>query len=128
MLIRRLNRTDSAFVQVEIMHTLCLMDRYKYFKSMVPALIQKLDHYNSVVNELAYYGLNNITSGHDRPREARIVFNALRDILFLSRKRLGNIKDPDERLTQKLKLLRWSIKILGNEELRKLPKEVINLL
>ena len=31
-LIRRLNHTDSTFVQVEIMHTLCLMDRYKYFK------------------------------------------------------------------------------------------------
>ena len=128
ILIRRLNRTESAFVQVEIMHTLCLMDRYKYFKSMVPALIQKLDHYNAVVNAIAYDGLTNITSGHDKPREARIVFSTLRNVLFLSRKRLSNVKEPDERLTQKLKLLRWSIKILGNEELKKLPKEVINLL
>ena len=128
-LIRRLNRTHSPFVQVEIMHTLCRMDRYKYFKSMIPPLIQKLDHYNSTVNELSYAGLNDIIeTGNNRSREARIVFNTLRKILFLSRKRLENVTEPGERLKQKLKILRWSIKVLGSQELKKLPKEVINLL
>ena len=60
ILLRRLDRTDSAFVQVEIMHTLIIMDRYRYFNSMVPILIQKLDHYNNAVNEVAYAGLNDI--------------------------------------------------------------------
>ena len=46
ILLRRLNRTDSSFVQVEVMYTLCVLDRYRYFPSMVPPLIQKLDHYN----------------------------------------------------------------------------------
>ncbi len=41
ILIRRLNRSDSPFVQVEIMHTLVVLDRYQYFESMVPALILK---------------------------------------------------------------------------------------
>jgi len=128
-LLRRLNRTDSPFVQVEIIHTLCQMDRYRYFKSMVPALIQKLGHYNSAVNETAFDSLNQIiAAGSNRNREARIVFNTLRKILFLSRKRLESVKDPDAKLTRKLKLLRWSIKVLGNQELQKLPKEVINLL
>ena len=45
---RRLARTTSPFVQVEVMHTMCRLDRYRYFKSMVPALIQKIDHYNSL--------------------------------------------------------------------------------
>jgi len=128
-LIRRLHRSTSAFVQVEIMHTLCLMDRYRYFNSMVPTLIRKLDHYNSAVNELAYAALLNITeTGHNRAREARIVFNTLRRVLFLSRKRLANVTEPGPRLAQKLKLLRWSIKILGTQELRRLPKEVIGIL
>ena len=129
ILLRRLHRTDSPFIQVEIMHTLCRMDRYHYFKSMVPALIQKLDHYNATVNEIAFDSLNQvIRSGSNRNREARIVFNTLRKILFLSRKRLATVVEPDARLAKKLKLLRWSIKILGNQELKKLPKEVINLL
>ncbi|MGE0267405.1 MAG: hypothetical protein AB7S78_02965 [Candidatus Omnitrophota bacterium] len=129
MLLRRLNRTDSPFVQVEIMHTLCLIDRYKYYKSMVPALIQKLDHYNITVNEMAFNGLENIVSnGSNRPREARIMFDTLQKVLFLSRKRLEKVTEPDNRLSQKLKLLRWSIKVLGNQELNELPTEVINLL
>lgn len=129
ILMRRLKRTNSPFVQVEIMNTLTFIDRYEYFKSMVPALIQKLDHYNDAVNALAFETLNNIIqSGQDRPREARIVFNTLRKVLFLSRNRLEDVIDPNSRVGQKLKLLRWSIKVLGNQELKKLPKEVINLL
>jgi len=129
ILLRRLNRTDSPFVQVEIMHTLSSMDRYHYFKSMVPALIQKLDHYNTTVNDNAFAALNHIIeTENNRSREARIVFNTLRKILFLSRKRLAIVTQPDARLVKKLKLLRWSIKVLGNQELKKLPKEVINLL
>lgn len=121
--------TDSAFVQVEIMHTLCKMDRYRYFKSMVPALIQKLSHYNSAVNDIAFDSLNDLIEGSNkRPREARIVFNTLRKILFLSRKRLADVVEPDAQLSKKLKLLRWSVKVLGRQELKKLPKEVINLL
>lgn len=128
-LIRRFNKTNSPFVQVEIMHTLCRMDRYKYFKSMIPALILKLDHYNSTVNELAYDSINDIIdSGNNRAREARIAFSTLRKILFLSRRRLANVTEPTDRLKQKLKLLRWSIKVLGSQELKRLPKEVINLL
>lgn len=129
ILIRRMNHTDSNFVQVEIIHTLCLMDRYKYFNAMVPALIQKFDHYNETVSEMAYASLKNIIDiGHNRPREASIIFNSLRRILFLSRKRLINIKEPDLKLKRKLELLRWSIKILGSQELKRLPREVINLL
>ncbi|MFA5060308.1 MAG: hypothetical protein WC676_06755 [Candidatus Omnitrophota bacterium] len=128
-LIYRLNHTDSSFVQVEIMHTLCLMDRYQYFNSMVPLLIQSLDHYNKVVNEIAYNSLDHlIKTGHSRPREARIVFNTLRKIFFLSRKKLKDLKEPGTKLKQKLELLRWSVKILGNQELRKLPPEIINFL
>ena len=129
VLLRRLHRTDSAFVEIEILHTLCQLDRYHYFRSMVPALIQKLDHYNSAVNEIAFDNLNQIiAAGSNRNREARIVFNTLRKILFLSRKRLAAVKEPDAALARKLKLLRWSIKVLGNQELKKLPLEVINLL
>lgn len=128
-LFRKLNRTDSPFVQVEIMHTLCVMDRYKYFKPMVPALIQKLDHYNRTVNQMAYRGLEEIAikNGHNRAREARIVFNILRKVLFLSRKRLETMTEPTPLLKQKLDLLRWSIKILGTEELKRLPNEVLHL-
>lgn len=129
ILIRRLKLTDSPFVEVEILHTLCRLDRYRYFKPMVPVLIQKLDHYNAAVNEMAFNSLNDIVeSGSKRAREARIVFNTLRKILFLSRKRLANVSVPDPKLARKLKLLRWSIKALGRQELDKLPKEVIHLL
>ena len=105
------------------------MDRYRYFKHMAPALTQKLNHYNVAVNENAFNSLNQIIeSGSNRSREARIIFNTLRKMLFLTRKRLATVKEPDPQLTKKLKLLRWSIKVLGNQELKKLPKEVINLL
>jgi len=128
-LLRRLNRTDSPFVQVEIMHALSRMDRYKYFNSMIPALLLKMDHYNRTVNEMAYAAINDIiTTGHNRAREARIVFARLRKSLFLSRRRLAKVKEPSERLKQKLELLRWSIKVLGNQQLKRLPKEVIHLL
>jgi len=129
ILLRRLNKTNSAFVQVEVMCTLCQMDRYRYFKSMVPALIQKLSHYNSTVNEMSFNCLEALTqNGNSRTREARIVFNTLRKTLFLSRKRLTNITEPGPKLKQKLKLLRWSIKILGSDELKRLPKEIMHLL
>jgi len=129
ILLRRLNRTDSPFVEIEIRHTLCRMDRYKFFKSMVPALILKLEHYNTTVNELAFHALQDIIGERNtRAREARIVFNTLRKMLFLSRRRLAKINEPSEKLKRKLILLRWSIKVLGKQELRRLPKEVINLL
>ena len=128
ILIRRLNRSDSPFVQVEIMHSLIVLDRYQYFESMIPALIQKMDHYNSVVSTMAYVDLGEITKNSLYPREARIVFDTLRKIFFLSRNRLQNVTTPDEYLRHKLDLLRWSIKILGTQELKRLPSEVINLL
>jgi hypothetical protein len=128
VLIRRLNRTDSPFVQVEIMHTLIVLDRYQYFEDMVPALIQKMDHYNPVVQDMAYNDLLSITQDSLYPREARIVFETLRKDLFLSRNRLQNITVPDKNLQHKLDLLRWSIRILGTQELKRLPSEVINLL
>jgi hypothetical protein len=129
IMLRRLHRTDSPFVEVEIMHTLCLMDRYRYFNSMAPALVLKLDHYNTAVNDIAFDHLNQlIVMENNRAREARAIFNTLHKMLFLSRRRLVDVKEPDPRLSNKLKLLRWSIKVLGNQELRELPKEVINLL
>ena len=128
ILIRRLNRSDSPFVQVEIMHALVVLDRYQYFESMVPALIQKMDHYNPVVSEMAYTDLLLITKDSLYPREARIVFETLRKIFFLSRNHLKNIITPNENLRQKLDLLRWAIRILGTQELKRLPSEVINLL
>jgi len=128
VLIRRLNRSDSPFVQVEIMHTLVVLDRYDYFVSMVPSLILKLDHYNPVVSTMAYDDLLEITKDSLYPREARIVFNTLRKMFFLSRNRLQNITTPDLNLQQKIDLLRWSIRILGTQELKRLPPEVINLL
>ena len=128
-LIHRLNKTDSPFVQVEIMHTLCIMDRYKYFKVTVPGLIQKLDHYNLAVNALAFESLNHIiATGNSRVREARFIFNILRKSFILSRKRMQKIKEPDERLKQKIELLRWSIKLLGKEQLERLPQEIFHLL
>jgi hypothetical protein len=128
-LLRRFAHSDSPFVQMEIMYTLCRMDRYRYFESMVPALIQKLNHYNPTVNEIAYEHLNVIIeTGSNRPREARIVFNTLRKIFFLSRKRLENVTEPGPSLVFKLKLMRWAVKVLGIQELERLPSEVINLL
>ncbi len=128
ILLRRFNRTDSAFVQVEIMHTLVVLDRYQYFGSMANALIQKMDHYNRVVSANAYDALDDITKDSTRAREARLVFNTVRKTLFLARKRLENIDEPDERLKEKLALLRWSIKVLGTQELKRLSPEVIRLL
>jgi len=128
VLIKRLNHSDSPFVQVEIMHALVILDRYQYFESMVPALIQKMDHYNSVVSDMANEELLDITKDSLYPREARIVFETLRKIFFLSRNRLQSISAPDENLQHKLDLLRWSIRILGTQELKRLPSEVINLL
>ncbi|HLD88085.1 MAG TPA: carboxylating nicotinate-nucleotide diphosphorylase [Candidatus Omnitrophota bacterium] len=127
-LLRRLNRTDSAFVQVEIMHTVVVVDRYQYFEPMTSALIQKMDHYNNVVSANAYEALDSITKGSTRAREARVVFNIIRKTLFLSRKRLENVNEPDDRLKAKLSLLRWSIKVLGTQELKRLPSGVIRLL
>ena len=128
VLIRRLNRSDSPFVQVEIMNALVVLDRYQYFDSMVPALIQKMDHYNKVVSFMAYEDLLSITKDSLYTREARIVFETLRKTLFLQRNRLQNITTPNENLRQKLDLLSWSIRILGTQELKRLPSEVINLL
>ena len=73
------------FIDVEIMWTLCLMDRYKYFNTFMPKLIQKIDHYNDTINESAYTAINEIIeSGNNRALEARVVFTTLRKILFLS--------------------------------------------
>lgn len=128
-LVRRINRSSSAFVDVEIMHTLCLLDRYRYFDAMVPALILKLDHYNGVVNEMAALALDDIIAkGKNSSRDARIIFNTLRKVFFLSRNTFKGITKPDPRLSSKLKLLRWSIKVLGAQEVRKLPKEMMHLL
>ena len=128
MLLRRLNKSDSAFVQVEIMHTLLVLDRYQYFDSMVPALILKMDHYNRVVSALAFDNLQEILKHSERNREARIVFNTLRKVFFLSRKRLDGVQKPDQKLQEKLEVLRWSVKVLGTQELKNLPQEVIGLL
>lgn len=128
ILLRRLSRADSSFIEIEAMRTLCAMDRYKYFESMIPALIQLLDHYNETVNELAFNSINDIIRGQKRAREARIVFNTLRKNLFLSRKKYENIKEPGPRLKLKLELLRWAIKILGTQELQRLPSEIIDFL
>ena len=81
------------------------------------------------MREITFVNINDIIKkGNNRPREARIVFNTLRKILFLERRRLAAIKNPDLKLEQKLKLVRWAIKVLGSQELQKLPKEVISLL
>jgi len=128
ILTHRLYRSDSPFVQVEIMQTLIVLDRFAYFESMMPALIQKMDHYNPVVSIMAYDAIVNITKDSLYPREARIVFETLRKMFFLSRNILQNITTPDQKLRQKLDLLRWSIRILGTQELKRLPSEVINLL
>lgn len=129
ILLRCLNRSPSPFVQVEAMCALIQLDRYKYFHIMIPLMIQKLDHYNKTVNETAFSYLNAILDQPPiRSREAQVVFDSLRKILFLSRNRLSEVKEPGPRLSQKLKLLRWSIKIIGTGDLDKLPKDVIGLL
>jgi len=129
VLLKTYNRSDSAFLHVELMQTLVLMDRYKYYATFVPRLLLKLDHYNDAINLSAFNGMNNIIAhGNNRAREARIVFSTLRKMLFLKKRRLANITEPDERLKQKIEILKWSIKILGSQELDRLPKEVLNLL
>ena len=40
LILHRLNHTDSAFIEVESMYALVVLDRYKYFKIMVPNLIK----------------------------------------------------------------------------------------
>ncbi|MBF0122788.1 MAG: hypothetical protein HQL21_05200 [Candidatus Omnitrophica bacterium] len=128
VLLRQLERAVSAFVQVEIMHTLLVMDRYRYFDGMVPALIQKMDHYDDAVSDLAYKSVVSVNGdGNQRSREARIVFNTLRKMFFLTRKKLGDVA-TDSRLRNKIDLMRWSIKVLGTDQLKDLPKEVIGLM
>ena len=95
---------------------------------MIPSLIQKLDHYNAVVRALAYDDIQDIIKDDDRTREARIIFNTLRIIFFLTRNRLNNVQIPDEKLKNKISILRWAIKVLGTQELKRLPSEVIRLL
>lgn len=129
ILLRRLNKTTSPFVEVEIMFTLCTLDRYRYFKPVMPDLLQKLNHYNNSVNEIAFENLQPfLENGKKRSREARIVFNTLRRMMFISRKKLEKMTTADEKVSRQLKLLRWSIKVLGTEELKRLPAEVYNLL
>ncbi len=129
ILNRLLSHEDSPFVQVETMHTLVILDRYRYFKVMVPRLIEKLDHYNDAVCDMAYDNLTAlIHTSTSRTREARIIFNTLRKILFLSRNKLQYVQEPDEKLQKKLDLLFWTIKVLGTQELKQLPLEVIRLL
>lgn len=128
LLLRKLSRVDSPFEQVEIFHTLIVLDRYQYFEAMMPRLIQKLDHYNEVVRVLSYENIEDVIKDNDRTREARIVFTTLRKMFFLSRNRLKNVEEISEQLKRKIKLLRWAIKVLGTQELRRLPSEVIRLL
>lgn len=129
VMLRQLEKSSSVFVQLELMHVLVMLDRYRYFDAMVPALIQKLDHYDIAVTDLAYQAMDDIiNTGSNRTREARIVFNTLRKTLFLTRKKLQNMDPNDERIKNKLQILRWSVKVLGTEELKNLPKEVISLM
>ncbi len=129
VILRQLERVDSVFVQIELMHVLVILDRYRYFDAMVPALIQKLDHYDVAVNELAYKAVDNIiNTGSNRTREARIVFNTLRKTFFLKRKKLQSANPNEPGLKNKLQILRWSVKVLGTDELKNLPKEVISLM
>ena len=129
VMLRQLERASSVFVQVELMHVLVLLDRYRYFDAMVPMLLQKLDHYDAAVNEMAYEALNDIIdNGNARTREARIIFNTLRKTFFLTRKKLQDADPADPRIKNKLQILRWSVKVLGTDELKNLPKEVISLM
>ena len=92
-------------------------------------MIRKLDHYNEAVSTMAFECLQKtLDNNTNRSREAKIVFNTLRKVLFLSRNRLQHVKEPSEKLKQKLTLLRWSIKVLGTQTLDQLPPEVIRLL
>jgi hypothetical protein len=126
---RRLNRTDSVFVQVETMHTLCRLDRYQYFKPLVPALILKMEHYDQVVGEMAARAiLDIIDHGKDTAWEARIIFHTQRKVFFLNRNKLTEAAQQNPVFKEKIKILRWTIKILGSEELKALPKELIPLL
>jgi hypothetical protein len=127
--LRQLQKVNSVYFQIVIMRTLVIIDRYKYFDSMVPLLIQKMDHYDPYVNELAYSALEDINSvGSQRPREARIILNTLRKIFFLSRKKIAKEDVSEPKLRNKLQLLRWAIKVLGVDELKTLPSEVIGLM
>ena len=128
LLLRQMELSNSSFVQIEIMHTLLVMDRYRYFDTMMPVLVRKMDHYDPLVDTMAYNAISSLTGSATRSREARIVFNTLRKMFFLSRKKLQGAKSTDERLHNRLQVLRWAIKILGTEELKKLPKEVIALM
>jgi hypothetical protein len=128
-LLRRLNKTDSAFVQVEVMSALCRLDRFQFFKTMMPELLLKIDHYDPAVSELAAAAVNNIIAkGNDKAWEARIVFGTLRKMFFLSRNKLNKTEAANPALKEKIKILRWSIKVLGSQELKSLPGEVIPLL
>lgn len=128
-LLRQLELARSVFLQVEIIHTLLILDRYRFFDGMIPTLIQKLDHYDVSLTEMAFKAVDQVvTTGTPRPREARIVFNTLKKMFFLSRKKLQNVNVNDVRLKNKLLLLRWSVKVLGTQELKNLPKEVIALM
>ena len=85
------------------MHSLVVLDRYRYFDAMVPALIQKMDHYDDAVSNLAYKIIVSTNEqGNQRSREARIIFNTLRKIFFLTRKKLGDSAATDPRLRDKL--------------------------
>ena len=129
ILLRRLNRTNSNFVEIEVMHILCVMDRYRYFGSFIPLMIELIDHQNSSIGELAFNSVNEILlNGPKRSREARIVFNTLRKNLFLSRQTYEDIDEPGPKLKQKLELLRWAIKVLGTQELQRLPPKIIDFL
>jgi hypothetical protein len=129
VLLRQMEISTSVYVQVELMHCLVILDRYRYFEAMVPALIRKIDHYDNTASEMAYASIMDINAlGNQRAREARIEFNTLRKIFFLMRKKLDAASPLDVRLKNKLNLLKWSIKVLGTEEIKNLPKEVINLM
>lgn len=127
--LRQMERASSVYVQVELMHSLVMLDRYRYFDAMVPVLIHKMDHYDVTASEMAYASIMDINDlGSQRAREARVEFNTLRKMFFLSRKKLESADPQESRLKMKLDLLRWSIKVLGTEELKNLPKEVISLM
>jgi len=129
VLLRQLERVKSVYVQVELMHSLVMLDRYRFFDAMIPVLIQKIDHYDAVASEMAYKSVVDINStGSQRAREARVEFNTLRKMFFLTRKKLDGASVDDPKLKSKLDLLKWSIKVLGTEELKNLPKEVISLM
>ncbi len=129
MILRQLERSVSVYVQIELMHALVALDRYRYFDTMVPALIRKIDHYDATASELAFLSVTEINgSGSQRAREARIEFNTLRKMFFLTRKKLESADPFEQKVKSKLDLLKWSIKVLGTEELKNLPKEVIGLM